>query len=67
MAWDKSTKVERNLIKFDSLQILFVRLDSFQGMVEMIVKDDLNYTSLLDARSDLFLHTRVAHLYKMQD
>ena len=48
MAWDKSTKVERNLIKFDSLQILFVRLDSFQGMVEMIVKDDLNYTSLLD-------------------
>ena len=67
MAWDKSTKVERNLIKFDSLQILFVRLDSFQGMVEMIVKDDLNYTSLLDARSDLFLHTCVAHLYKMQD
>lgn len=59
MAWDKSTKVERNLIKFDGLQILFVRLDSFQGKVEIIVKYDLNCTSLLDARSDLFLHTYV--------
>ena len=66
-ALDKSTKVERNLIKFDSLQILFVRFDSFQGKVEIIVKYDLNCMPLLDARSDLFLHTCVAHLYKMQD
>ena len=66
MAWEKSNKVEGNLIKFDSLQILFVRRDSFQGKWRF-VKHDLNSTPLLEARSDLFLHTCVAHLYKMQD
>ena len=66
MAWEKSDKVERNLIKFDSLPILFVRLDSFQGKWRFVTHD-LNCTPLLDARSDWFLHTCVAHLYKMQD
>ena len=66
MAWEKSNKVVRNLIKFDSPQILFVRLDLFQGKWRF-VKHDFNCTPLLDARSDLFLHPCVAHLYKMQD
>ena len=65
MAWEKSNKVERSLIKFDGLQILFVRLDSFQGKWRF-VKHDLNCMPLLDARLDLFLQTCVAHLYKMQ-